>query len=410
MAGFINQRVLHVDLTTGKTQVETPPESFYRTYGGGSAMGLAYILKEMPTGSDPLGPENILTLFTGLPTGLAISGQSRLTVNARSPISGAIGDSQCGGFFPASFKGAGFDGAVIRGRSPRPVYLYLHNGQAELRDASHLWGKLIGEAEDLIKAELADSKVEVMLIGPAGEKLARLAAIINMRNRANGRTGMGAVMGSKNLKAVVVKNTEKITAADKAAITRMQRSGTNSIDAYPDVKGVGLNGTADVVVFQNSIGSFPTRNYAMGQFDGFETLAGDHMSQTILKERDTCYACTVRCKRVVETEYLNRKVQPEYGGPEYETIGTFGSYCLISDLKPIALANQICNSYGLDTIGTGASIAFAMECFENGLLTASDTDGLDLRFGNAEAMLALVEKIGRRDWQNSLAPRQPNTW
>jgi aldehyde:ferredoxin oxidoreductase len=266
-----------------------------------------------------------------------------------------------------------------------------------LRDASHLWGKLIGEAEDLIKAELADSKVEVMLIGPAGEKLARLAAIINMRNRANGRTGMGAVMGSKNLKAVVVKNTEKITAADKAAITRMQRSGTNSIDAYPDVKGVGLNGTADVVVFQNSIGSFPTRNYAMGQFDGFETLAGDHMSQTILKERDTCYACTVRCKRVVETEYLNRKVQPEYGGPEYETIGTFGSYCLISDLKPIALANQICNSYGLDTIGTGASIAFAMECFENGLLTASDTDGLDLRFGNAEAMLALVEKIGRRE-------------
>jgi aldehyde:ferredoxin oxidoreductase len=397
MAGFINQRVLHVDLTTGKTQVETPPESFYRTYGGGSAMGLAYILKEMPTGSDPLGPENILTLFTGLPTGLAISGQSRLTVNARSPISGAIGDSQCGGFFPASFKGAGFDGAVIRGRSPRPVYLYLHNGQAELRDASHLWGKLIGEAEDLIKAELADSKVEVVLIGPAGEKLARLAAIINMRNRANGRTGMGAVMGSKNLKAVVVKNTEKITAADKAAITRMQRSGTNSIDAYPDVKGVGLNGTADVVVFQNSIGSFPTRNYAMGQFDGFETLAGDHMSQTILKERDTCYACTVRCKRVVETEYLNRKVQPEYGGPEYETIGTFGSYCLISDLKPIALANQICNSYGLDTIGTGASIAFAMECFENGLLTASDTDGLDLRFGNAEAMLALVEKIGRRE-------------
>lgn len=139
MAGFINRKVLHVDLTTGKTWIETPVDAFYRTYGGGSAMGLAYILKEMPRGADPLGAENILTLFTGLPTGMPISGQSRLTVNARSPISGAIGDSQCGGFFPAVFKASGFDGAVIRGRSPRPVYLYLHDGQAELRDAAHLW-------------------------------------------------------------------------------------------------------------------------------------------------------------------------------------------------------------------------------------------------------------------------------
>ena len=258
-------------------------------------------------------------------------------------------------------------------------------------------GKLTGETEDLLKQELNDLKVEVMQIGPAGENLDRLAAIINMKNRANGRTGMGAVMGSKNLKAIVAKSTGRIEATDKAAITRMQRAGTQGIDNYPDVKGVGLNGTADVVTFQNSIGSFPTQNYNMGQFAAYENLTGDRMSDTILKERDTCYSCTVRCKRVVETEFMGRKVLPEYGGPEYETLSTFGSYCQVSDLSAIALANQLCNAYGLDTIGTGATIAFAMECFENGLLNLKDTDGIDLRFGNSEAIVTLVEKMGRRE-------------
>jgi aldehyde:ferredoxin oxidoreductase len=402
MIQCVNGTVLHVDLTQQTTWVEHPPEAFYRKYGGGSAMGLYYLLKDMPPGADPLGPDNLLTLFTGLPTGLAISGQSRLAINARSPLSDAIGDSQGGGYFPAHLKFSGFDGVVIRGQSPHPVYLYLHDGQAELRDAAALWGKTTAEAEELIQQELGDARLEVLQIGPAGEKLVRLAAIMNMHNRANARTGLGAVMGSKLLKAVVVKASGKINAQDKPYLTRTQRSAIQDLQNYPDMQGLARNGTADVVVFQNSIGSLPTRNYNEGQFEGFEDIGGDRLTETILKERDTCYACIVRCKRVVETEYNGEKVLPTYGGPEYETIGTLGSYCGVSDLHAIALANQVCNQYGLDTIGAGATVAFAMECFENGLLTLDDTDGLDLRFGSAEAMLRTVENIARREGLGNL--------
>jgi len=389
--------ILHVDLTAGTLWVEHPAEEFYRKYGGGSAMGMYYILKETPPHADPLGPNNTLTLFSGLPTGLAIAGQSRLTANARSPISGGIGDSQCGGFFPAALKFSDFDGIVIGGKSPKPVYLYLHNGQAELRSAEHLWGKVTGEVEAQLKAELNDPRLEILQIGPGGEKLVRFAALINMSNRANGRTGMGAVMGSKLLKAVVVQGSGKVEAANRETITRLQREGAKNIDEIPDVKGLGLNGTADVVGFQNSIGSLPTFNYNQGQFAGADHLMGDVMTSTILKERDTCYSCTVRCKRVVETEFAGQKVLPIYGGPEYETIATMGSYCGVDDLNAVALANQICNMYGLDTIACGATISFAMECFEHGLLTLEDTGGIELRFGNAEAVVAMVEKIAKRE-------------
>jgi len=206
MPGF-NGKILHVDLTSQTITIEEPPETFYRLYGGGSAMGTYYLLKHMPAGADPLGPDNILTLFTGPPTGAAVSGQSRVSANAKSPVTGAIGDAQAGGFWPAHFKRTGFDGIVIQGKAAHPVYLWIHNGEAQLRDAAHLWGKITGEVEAAIRDELGDHKIEVMQVGPAGEKLVRFANIINMSNRANGRTGMGAVMGSKNLKAIAIKGT-----------------------------------------------------------------------------------------------------------------------------------------------------------------------------------------------------------
>lgn len=393
-----NGKILHVDLTTAALRVETPSDDFYRTYGGGSAMGLYYLLNTMPAGVDPLSPDNILTLFLGIPTGLPISGQSRMTASAKSPITGGAGDSQCGGFFPAKMKHAGFDGIVLRGASPKPVYLYIHDGAAELRDAAHLWGKSTGETSNLIKAELGDSKVEIVQIGPAGEKRSALAALINMNNRANGRTGMGAVMGSKNLKAVVVQGAGRhIKAEDPAALAALNRQGAKDIKTNPDVDGLGIYGTAGVVGFQNSIGSFPTYNYNAGSFAGHEKIMGETLADTILQERDTCHSCVVRCKRVVETAYKGIQIDPLYGGPEYETIATFGSYCGIDDLAAIALANQICNMYGLDTIGTGATIAFAIECFQHGLLTLQHTGGLELRFGDPDAMLAVLEKIARRE-------------
>ncbi len=396
MAAAFVRRILHVDLTEGRLEVETPPEEFYRKYFGGSAMGLYYILKNSSPGVDAFSPENVLTMMVSVLTGAPISGQSRVCVNARSPLVDGIGDSQAGGFFPAELRFAGFDGLVIRGKSPRPVYLWLHDGQAEIRPADHLWGKTTSQVDDLLKAELGDDKIEIAQCGPAGEKLVRLASIINMGNRANGRTGMGAVMASKNLRAVVVRGTSKrLPWHDPKKLNELAKWGAGEVEANADVLGLQKYGTASVVVFQNSIGSLPTFNYTAGQFDGFEAISGEHMADTILKDNDTCYACAVRCKRVVETEFRGRPVERRFGGPEYETISTFGSYCGVDDLSAISLANKMCDDYGLDTIGTGATVAWAMECFEKGLLTEQEI-GFPAPFGDAEAMVRLTECIALR--------------
>ena len=390
-------KILHVDLSKGKITTEEPSEDFYKTYIGGSAMGTYYLFKNTPAGADPLGPENTLTMMLSATTGVSISGQSRMTATAKSPLTGLIGDSQVGGFFPAEMKFAGIDGIVFTGKSPKPVYLWVHDGEAELRDASHLWGRITGEVEQALKQELGDQKIEVAQIGPSGEKLVRFAAIMNMCNRANGRTGMGAVMGSKNLKAVVVRGHQKVKTADPAGVTRLARLAPKRVQDIPDMKGLQDFGTGSVLNYQNMSGGLPTRNYTSGTFEQAEAISGEAMAETILKENDTCYACVVRCKRVVETEYKNKHVEPFYGGPEYETLSTIGSYCGIGDMNAISLANQICDQYGLDTISCGATIAFAMDCFEHGYLTLKDTGGIDLRFGNADAMLAILEKIAKRE-------------
>jgi aldehyde:ferredoxin oxidoreductase len=396
MPNGYNGKILHVDLTKGSLTVEEPNEAFYRKYMGGSAMGMYYILREMPKGADPLGPENVLTLFAGVTTGAAISGQSRINANAKSPISGGIGDSQSGGFFPAELKFAGFDGIVVKGKSPKPVYLAIVDGKAELRDAAHLMGKVTGEVDDILHKEV-DPKAEILQHGPAAEKGVLFSSLVSMSNRHNGRTGMGLVMASKNLKAVAVRGTKKPTLADSKALAALNKTGPKILPDNPDMPGLANDGTATVVMFQNTIGSLPTRNYSEGQFEFCEDISGEKMSATILKERDTCYACVVRCKRVVEIKEGAYKAEPRYGGPEYETIGTFGSYCGIKDLAAIARANQICNEYGVDTIACGATIAFAMECFENGVITKEQTGGLELKFGDADVMLKVLDQIVKNE-------------
>ncbi|MBP7687114.1 MAG: aldehyde ferredoxin oxidoreductase family protein [Thermoflexales bacterium] len=398
MYGFAG-KVLHVDLTHGALTIEQPVEDFYRKYWGGSAMGLYYLLKNTPAKADPLGPDNTLSFFISAPTGVAISGQSRATATAKSPINGLIGDSQTGGFWPAELKFAGFDGIVITGQSPQPVYLWIKDGAAELRSADRVWGKELttGEAEKLLKEDVGDPKAEVIQIGAAGERGVRYAAVMNMSNRAFGRTGMGLVMASKNLKAIVVRGSQKVEVADKAAIAELNRSGTKSIPDNGDVKGLQDYGTASVVGFQNSIGTLPTYNYSSGYFEKADDISGEKMADTILKGNDTCFACTVRCKRVVETEYQGQKVSPFYGGPEYESIATFGSYCGVNDLNAIALANQICGEWGVDTIACGATISFAMELFENEVINVEDTGGIALRYGDADAMLKTLNQIVRKE-------------
>ncbi len=391
-----NGRILHVDLTSQILEVEEPDEDFYRKYMGGSALGLHYLLTMNPPNIDAFSPENTFVFSLGVCTGAPISGQSRMTTTSKSPLTGAIGDAQSGGFFPAEMKFSGFDAIVVTGCSQNPVYLWLNDGQGELRDASHLWGKVTGDVDRILKTELGDDKIEIAQCGPAGENLNRYACVINMSNRANGRTGMGAVMGSKKLKAIVVRGKNKPEIADIARLKKLARWGPANFEES-GVYTLGTLGTAGIVVSQDRAGGLPTRNWSSGTFEHSENLDGKTMFNTILKKRDSCYACAVRCKRVVEVTEGPFKVDPYYGGPEYETLATFGSYCGVSDLAAVSLANQLCNMYGMDTISCGASVAWAMDCYDQGLLTLEDTDGLELNFGNAEAMIALVEKIGNRD-------------
>lgn len=386
-------KILHVDLTTGSFEVETPDDAFYRKYMGGSAMGVYYVLRLVPKGADPLGPENVLAVFTSVTTGAPISGQSRINANAKSPISGAIGDSQAGGFFPAEFKFAGFDGVVIKGRSAKPLYLLIRDGKPELRDAARLMGKKTAEVDAMLQEELGDKKIEVMQCGPAAERGVLFSSLVNMSNRQNGRTGMGLVMASKNLKAIVVRGTRKVEMADAATVQTIHKTGPKEVLNNPDMDSLAKYGTAGVVNPQNLYGTLPTFNYNEGQFAGAEMISGEKMAETILKKRETCYACVVRCKRVVEIKDGAYRADPVYGGPEYESIGTLGSYCGVSDLAAIAHANQICNENGVDTIACGATIAFAMECYEKGIIGDQETGGLKLKFGSSEAMLEALNQI-----------------
>ena len=399
-------KILHVNLSEQKIEIEEPSEEFYRHYAGGSLMGLYYLWKNTPQGADPLSPENTLTFALSAPTGLPVSGQSRCTATCKSPSSGGAADSQAGGFWPAELKYAGYDAIVIQGASTKPVYLWIKNGEAELRDASHIWGKKTFDVDTTLKEELGDKKVEIAQIGISGEKLSNFAAVINMSNRAWGRTGIGAVMGSKKLKAIVVRGTNKVTPADKAGIVALSKKGAK---IYPDsdMEEFGRLGTADTVMANNGGGGLPTRNWDSGFMDTAESISGEKLYDELLRGaeegkqdkqgRDTCYACIVRCKRVVDGEWKGHKLRHEYGGPEYETIATFGSYCGIDDLEAVTYANQLCNEYGVDTISCGATLSWAMECFEQELISVEDTDGIELRYGNADGMIAMLEKTLNRE-------------
>lgn len=387
-----NGKILRIDLTTREVATEEPSPVFYRRYLGGGALSLFYLLNELKPGSDPLGPDNVLIFACSVVTGHPAAGFSRFSVAAKSPLTGAFGESEAGGWWGPELKAAGYDALLIKGRAEKPVYLWIENEKVEIRDASKVWGQMTREAQATIREELGDDKVRIALIGPAGERGARFACILNELKHANGRTGLGAVMGSKNLKAVAVRGNKKMALHDPEKVREIVKRIAETWAKNPST--LGELGTARGVMPLNASGILPTRNFMTGAFEKAEAICGETMRDTILVSRGTCYGCPVRCKREVRVEEPY-KVDPEYGGPEYETLGALGSLCGVGDLKAIAMANQLCGAYGIDTISTGTTIAFAMECFERGILTPKHTDGIELRFGNAEAMVAMVEKIGK---------------
>lgn len=387
-------KILRVDLSIGALDVETLDDDFYRLYPGGKALAGTILLNEIPAHTEPYAPENVLVIANGLLTGAPVSTATRYVVSARSPLTNGYGESEAAGFWGPELKMAGFEAIVVTGRAPQPVYLWVKEGQAEIRPAVHLWGRDTAVVQEAIRAELGDEKIRVLQIGIAGENLVRYAGITNDLRHFNGRNGMGAVMGSKNLRAVAVRGSQRYQtlAYDPEALMALGRKLAKDVRQNPLSWDLQQRGTPGIVEALNTGGILPTRNFRQGAFENVDNVKWEAYAKDLLTARRSCYACAIRCKREVA---IDGRVSP-YGGPEYETIGAFGPNCGIGDLQAIAKANELCNAYMLDSISTGATIAFAMECFEHGLIGLGDTDGLELCFGNADAMLIMVERIARR--------------
>jgi len=389
-------KILRVDLTEEKIEVEEPGELFFRKYMGGATLGAYYLLKELDPGIDPLGPKNKIIFAASVVTGAPVSGFCRYAIVSKSPLTGGIADTQAGGWWAPQLKFAGYEAIIVEGQAEKPVYLWIDDGEVKIKDAKKIWGKDTGETQKIIREELGDEKIRIASTGQAGENLVRYACVLNELKHANGRLGMGAVMGSKNLKAIAVRGSGDINMADEKTVGERAKWFAQNFKDNVSNDRVSEYGTAELVNALNEGGMLPTENFKTGYFENAENLSGERMTEEILVKGEGCYACPVKCKRVVKTEEPY-EVNPKYGGPEYETIGALGSFCCVDDLVAVSKGNELCNKYGLDTISTGNSIAFAMECFENGVIDEKDTGGIELEFGNADAMVKLVDKIAKRE-------------
>jgi aldehyde:ferredoxin oxidoreductase len=394
MYGFMG-KVLRVNLTTSKISEEEIPEKVAKMFLGGGGLATKYLYDEVKKGTDPLGPENELIFMTGPLTGTPCPSAGRYSVVAKSPLTGTWAQANSGGFWSPDFKRTGYDGVIFQGASKKPVYLVCEDGKAELRDASHLWGLNVHKTTDQIQKELG-SQFKVACIGPAGEKLVRFACVMNDKHRAAGRCGMGAVMGSKKLKAIAARGTRKVEIAKPDVFTAVAKKQYDLIRDSMLKVGLETHGTNLLLDMVNVRGGLPTRNWQIGMFAQVEKIDGPALTENILKDRVACFACPIACGRVSEIK-TGKWAGKEGEGPEYESVVLLGSACDVDDLNAITMANFLCNEYGLDTISVGSVIAFAMECYEKGILTKKDTGGLEIKFGDPDILVELTEKIGKRE-------------
>ncbi len=387
---FWNGKRVWVDLSKGEVSAEILPESYARKWGGMRGLALPVMLEKIDRDADPLGPDNVMIVSAGLLNGLGFHGVCRYGVYAKSPLTGGFGGSDAGGYFGPGLRGQGLEAIVATGSSEKPVYLWVENGSVEIRDASDLWGLETGPALDKLREK--HGKISAILVGPAGENQVRYACIVNDIHHVNGRTGMGAVMGSKKIKAIAVPYPKAIEARDKDLLKEMQEAFSGWKDE-PLSWNLHIHGTSAGVGANNKDGLLPTRNFKRSAFEGASRIDGKLMTETMLKERYGCFACAVRCKRIVGGGKY--QTDPAYGGPEYETLGALGSVCCIDDLDAVTKGHEICNRLGIDTISAGMTIAWLMECIEEGVISAEEAGVRG--FGDAEGMLDLLGKIARRD-------------
>ncbi len=381
-------RYLDVDLTTRKISDYAIPQEWERLYIGGRGIAARILLEELSGTEDPLSPDNILVFGTGPFQGTNILGAGRHIVMGLSPKTRSVAGSYVGGYFGHELGRSGYDGIIVRGAADKPVYLALIDGVAEIYSASDLWGKGVLDTTDSLTQRYPRSRVAA--IGIAGENLVQMACIMHDVSRSAGRPGLGAVMGSKMLKAIVVHGNQDKPLYDKDRFLR--KRGQHTRDTYDEeMRRFGEYGTAGGVTWLSDMGILPTKNFQEGTFGAAEAIGGEKLHDTILVDREGCAGCPIRCKRAVKTTFAGRQVDPRFGGPEYETTAAFGSLCLNDDLSAIALASQLCNDYGLDTISAGVTVAFLMEASEKGLIEEK------IEWGDGEAIVSLIDRIAHRE-------------
>jgi aldehyde:ferredoxin oxidoreductase len=393
MKGWIG-KLLRVDLTKGEWKVEELDRNLAIKFIGGRGLGSKVLFDEIDPKVDPFSPNNKLIMATGPLTGTSASAAGRYMAITKSPLTGTIASSNSGGHFGAEMKFAGFDMIILEGKAKEPVYLYIEDGKVEFKDAKGIWGKTTHEATDQILSE-TDMDARVACIGPAGEKLVRFACIINDKRRAAGRSGVGAGMGSKNLKAVVVKGSGSVTVADKEAFRKATLDGFQKVKANPVTsQGLPTYGTAVLVNIINASGIFPTRNFQQSVFEGAEKISGETLVDQILVRNRACFACPIGCGRVVKV--TNPKYECFSEGPEYESDWSMGACCGVDNLDAISKANYLCDILGFDPISAGVTVACGMELFERGIITMKEV-GRSLNFGDADVMVEMVRAIGYRE-------------
>jgi len=388
-------KVLVVDLSNGQINDEPLNEPYARQFIGGAGLVCRYLYDMIDITTDPLGPENPLIFMNGLLTGTGAPSTARWVVAARSPLTGIYGEANCGGFFGAEVRFAGYDGLIVKGQSRSPVYLHISNGRSEIREAGHLWGQDTQSTTTILKSECADSPTRVICIGQSGERLVPYSAIICDSRHAAGRTGMGAVMGSKNLKAITVHGKGRWPLANSEDLRAINRRSSEGLRDALISQVFRDFGTASYVDSGIAFGGMPSKYYTQGIFPEATALSGVTMAETILTGVKGCFGCPIRCKRVVHVKE-GKYALPEGEGPEYETVGAWGSMLLIDDLAAVNYLGHLCNLYGLDFISAGVSASFAFYLYNLGIISANDTNGLELQWGNADVAIALLHQIGHR--------------
>jgi aldehyde:ferredoxin oxidoreductase len=384
-------KILRVDLKEKSCKVEKLDLEKAKKYLGGRGLGTKILSEEVDPTIDALSPENKMIIISGPLTGTPTPTGGRYMVVTKSPLSETVACSNSGGYWGAELKSAGYDAIIVENKADKPVYIAIEDDKVEIKDASHLWGKTVSETTDKLKEEIPE-KARVLTIGPAGENLSRIAAIMNDYHRAAGRSGVGAVMGSKNLKAITVRGTGKVDIYDAEKLKEVFSDSIKKIREN-GVTGQGLPtyGTAVLVNIINENGVFPTNNFQKSYFDQAEDISGETLAEKYLVKKDPCYRCSIACGRYCKVDDI------EGGGPEYETVWAFGSDCGVSDLGAIIKANYWCNEMGLDTISAGATIAAAMELYEKGFIKDDELEGLPLQFGSADAIIEWTKKMGKRE-------------